>query len=114
MLKIRFERENVMNIKLTQKTKKYLSVIQEAKESGNLAIFVGAGFSVSENNKKYKSWSGVTKKLIKELNCNKINIGIVEENEILKKWYASYGFVHIGTKKFDAFPFTCGYMEKKL
>ena len=53
-----------MSIKLTQKTKKYLSVIQEAKESGNLAIFVGAGFSVSENNKKYKSWSGVTKKLI--------------------------------------------------
>ena len=66
MLKIRFERENVMNIKLTQKTKKYLSVIQEAKESGNLAIFVGAGFSVSENSKKYKSWNGVTKKLIKE------------------------------------------------
>ena len=43
-----------LSIKLTQKTKKYLSVIQEAKESGNLAIFVGAGFSVSENNKKYK------------------------------------------------------------
>ena len=35
-----------MSIKLTQKTKKYLSVIQEAKESGNLAIFIGAGFSV--------------------------------------------------------------------
>jgi len=48
-----------------------------------------------------------------ESGCVKVNIGIVEENEILKKWYASYGFVHIGTKKFDAFPFTCGYMEKK-
>lgn len=49
-----------------------------------------------------------------ELGCVKINIGIVEENEVLKKWYESFGFVHIGTQKFDFFPFTCGYMEKKL
>ena len=48
----------------------------------------------------------------KELGCKKINIGIVEENTVLKQWYDSYGFVHIGTKKFDFFPFTCGYMEK--
>lgn len=47
-------------------------------------------------------------------NCNQINIGIVEENEKLKQWYQSYGFVHTGTKKFDFFPFTCGYMEKEL
>ena len=49
-----------------------------------------------------------------ELGCTKVNIGIVEENEVLKKWYASYGFVHKGTQKFDFFPFTCGYMEKVL
>ena len=49
-----------------------------------------------------------------ELGCTKMNIGIVEENEILKKWYASYGFVHIGTQKFDFFPFTCGYMKRAL
>lgn len=49
-----------------------------------------------------------------ELGCTKMNIGIVEENEILKKWYDSYGFVHTGTQKFDFFPFTCGYMEKVL
>ena len=48
----------------------------------------------------------------KELNCNKINIGIVEENKVLRKWYESFGFVHTGTQKFDFFPFTCGYMEK--
>lgn len=48
-----------MNIKLTQKTKKYLSVIQEAKESGNLAIFVGAGFSVSEDKKNIKVGVGL-------------------------------------------------------
>lgn len=49
-----------------------------------------------------------------ELNCNKINIGIVEENKVLRKWYESFGFIHIGTQKFDFFPFTCGYMEKNL
>lgn len=39
---------------------------------------------------------------------------IVEENNVLKKWYESFGFVHIGTQKFDFFPFTCGYMEKNI
>ena len=48
------------------------------------------------------------------LECKKINIGIVEENQVLKKWYDSYGFVHTGTQKFEFFPFTCGYMEKVL
>ena len=46
--------------------------------------------------------------------CEKINIGIVEENQVLRKWYENQGFLHIGTKKFDFFPFTCGYMEKGL
>lgn len=50
----------------------------------------------------------------KELGCVKMNIGIVEENIVLRAWYESFGFVHIGTQKFDFFPFTCGYMEKNL
>ena len=50
----------------------------------------------------------------KELRCTKMNIGIVEENIVLRSWYERYGFVHIGTEKFDFFPFTCGYMEKVL
>lgn len=49
-----------------------------------------------------------------EMNCTKMNIGIVEENKVLRKWYESYGFKHIGTQKYDFFPFTCGYMEKEL
>ncbi len=64
---------------------------------------------------------GIGKKLLDhacqraaELGCTKMNIGIVEENEVLKKWYLSYGFVHTGTQKFDFFPFTCGYMNKVL
>lgn len=50
----------------------------------------------------------------KALGCHKMNIGIVEENQRLRKWYEGFGFVHTGTKKFDFFPFTCGYMERKL
>ncbi len=53
-------------------------------------------------------------KVVKELGCVKVNIGIVEENRVLRKWYETFGFEHIGTQKFDFFPFTCGYMEKKL
>lgn len=53
-------------------------------------------------------------KVAQELNCNKVNIGIVEENKVLRKWYESFGFIHTGTQKFDFFPFTCGYMEKNL
>ena len=48
------------------------------------------------------------------LGCRKMKIGIVEENAVLKQWYTRHGFVHTGTKKFDFFPFTCGYMEKDL
>ena len=43
-----------------------------------------------------------------------LKIGIVEENKVLRKWYESNGFVHTGTKKFDFFPFTCGYLQKEL
>ena len=50
----------------------------------------------------------------RELGYNKINIGIVEENQVLRKWYEKFGFIHTGTQKFDFFPFTCGYMEKGL
>ena len=50
----------------------------------------------------------------KKLGCTVMSIGIVEENEVLRKWYEKYGAVHIGAKKFDFFPFTCGYMEKKI
>ena len=41
----------------------------------------------------------------------------VEENQLgecAKVIQESFGFVHTGTKKFDFFPFTCGYMEKQL
>ena len=51
---------------------------------------------------------------IRETGGTKINISIVEENTILKNWYAAYGFVHTGTKKYDHLPFTSGYMEMEV
>ena len=50
----------------------------------------------------------------KALGAKKLRIGIVEENQVLRKWYESNGFTHLGTMKFDFFPFTCGYMEVNL
>ena len=50
----------------------------------------------------------------KAAGCVKMHIGIVEENVQLRQWYEKYGVVHVGTKKYDFFPFTCGYMEKTL
>jgi len=47
---------------------------------------------------------------VKELCGDKITIGIIEENIVLKDWYTANSFVHTGTKKFDHLPFTVGYM----
>ena len=52
-------------------------------------------------------------KTAKDQGCRLINIGIVEENKKLRKWYEENGAVHTGCKKFDFFPFTCGYMVIK-
>lgn len=102
-----------MSIKLNQKTKKYLSVIQEAKESGNLAIFVGAGFSVSENDKKYKNWSGVTKKLIKELNCNK-NLDNLKIAELYKLQFGKAKLKQVVLQSFPRTPDVAGTLHKEL
>ena len=50
----------------------------------------------------------------KSLGVKKMNLSIVEENTVLRKWYEAHGFTHTGTKKFDFFPFTCGYLEKPI
>lgn len=46
--------------------------------------------------------------------CHTLNLSIVEENRILRKWYEDNGAEHLYTKKFDFFPFTCGYMKIPL
>ena len=64
---------------------------------------------------------GIGKKLLdhafataKALGYSRMDIGIIEENSVLKTWYESAGFIHTGKEKFDFFPFTCGAMTKKL
>jgi len=47
----------------------------------------------------------------KQFDGTKISIGIVEENAALKSWYATNGFIHTWTKKFDHLPFMVGFME---
>ncbi len=49
-----------------------------------------------------------------EHDCAVMNLSIVEENTMLRKWYERCGAVHTCTEKFDFFPFTCGYMKIML
>lgn len=51
---------------------------------------------------------------VKNYGGNKISIGIIEENTILKIWYLKLGFKHISTRKFEHLPFTVGFMELNL
>ena len=39
----------------------------------------------------------------RKMNCIKMNISIVEENQVLRKWYERYGFVRTRTEKYDFF-----------
>ena len=49
-----------------------------------------------------------------EAGCRVVKLSIIEENTALRRWYEERGFSHTGTKKYDFFPFTCGYMEKTI
>ena len=53
-------------------------------------------------------------KTARDMGYSALNIGIVEENTVLRKWYEQNGAVHIGTQKFDFLPFTCGFMMKNI
>lgn len=48
---------------------------------------------------------------IRKRNCEKIGIGIINENIELKKWYQKHGFQESGTKKFEHLPFTVCFMS---
>jgi ribosomal protein S18 acetylase RimI-like enzyme len=47
----------------------------------------------------------------REIGGRKITLGIMENNTVVKAWYAAKGFVHTGIKNFDHLPFTVGFME---
>jgi diamine N-acetyltransferase len=44
----------------------------------------------------------------------KASIGIIDENKVLKEWYAAYGFAQTALKKFPHLPFVVCFMEKSL
>jgi len=54
------------------------------------------------------------KEKAKELSGRKIAIEVVEESISVVDWYATNGFVHIGTKRYENLPITLGYMEINL
>lgn len=51
---------------------------------------------------------------VKSWNGEKLSIGIINENERLKRWYQIYGFEEISQKRFPHLPFTVCFMEKRL
>jgi len=75
-----------------------LSVLPEYRHLGIGKELVGFAVDYSKNT----------------LGIDKIKIGIVEENTVLKEWYGKLGFVHTGTKKFENLPFTVGFMELEI
>ena len=48
---------------------------------------------------------------VKSFGGEKITIGIIEENIILKEWYLRNGFIHTGATVIPSLPFTVGFME---
>lgn len=54
------------------------------------------------------------RKIAVEAHVSKITLGMIEENRILKNWYQSHGFRHMGIKKFAHLPFTVGFMEQLI
>ena len=51
---------------------------------------------------------------VRNKECKKMKLGIVEENKRIRACYEKHGFTHTHTVKYDYFPFTCGYMEREL
>ncbi len=50
----------------------------------------------------------------KECGGERISIGIIDENHILKNWYLEYGFEEVEKKTFIHLPFTVCYMMKEI
>ncbi len=51
---------------------------------------------------------------VKNHGGNKISIGIIEENILLKNWYLNLDFNHISTRQFEHLPFTVGFMKMEI
>lgn len=66
------------------------------------------------HNKLGEKMMGFAEEKIREKGGKEISLGIINENEQLKNWYKSLGYVENGTKVFSHLPFTVGFMMKAL
>ena len=46
-----------------------------------------------------------------ELGATEIQLGMIDDNKRLRKWYEDNGFINIGYKNYEGAPFTVGKME---
>ncbi len=51
---------------------------------------------------------------VKEKRGERISIGIIDENRLLKEWYKGQGYVEKGIKDFIHLPFTVCFMERDV
>lgn len=47
----------------------------------------------------------------RERGCERISIGIINENRVLKKWYIDFGFTETSVRKFEHLPFEVCFLE---
>ena len=50
----------------------------------------------------------------KNLGAKRVNIGIIAEQNELKKWYKKIGFVELESKEFPRLPFNVTFMSYKI
>ena len=48
----------------------------------------------------------------KEKHCNKIILGMVHDNTVLRRWYEKFGFKTINLKKYEKVAYTVATMER--
>jgi len=51
---------------------------------------------------------------VKQRGGEKISIGIIDENKVLKSWYAGLGYVETGIRRFPHLPFAVCFMERAV
>lgn len=50
----------------------------------------------------------------RELDVQRVEIGIISADAELKAWYGRFGFIQTGTRTFEHLPFVVAFMAKKL
>jgi diamine N-acetyltransferase len=50
----------------------------------------------------------------KAAGARRVEIAVISEDTLLKKWYERFGFVQTSTRKFDHLPFVVAFMAKQL